>query len=293
LWLSFDGATGTFSGFPALSDIGVIEIELTATDSGGLSVSDLFTVDVVPAPDSLVILGTDGNDTLIGTSGNDVIVGGLGYDVLSGGAGNDEFIAESSDTAYDRYNGGEGYDRVVGTDGDDRIAINRFTGEDTVEEIDGGAGTNIISGGSNHYDTLDFSNTTLVNISRIETGTLNDTVIGSAGNDVIVGGSGNDSLSGGDGDDIYLFLPGFGSDKVYNSSGDVTPNGSIEFGVGILPGDVLVSRSGDDLILTVAGTVDQVTVKAYFLDEGTSGNAVAEIRFADGSIWSVADVLGM
>jgi hypothetical protein len=43
-WLSFDPATQTFSGTPAQADIGTIEIRVTATDGGGLSASDVFTL---------------------------------------------------------------------------------------------------------------------------------------------------------------------------------------------------------------------------------------------------------
>ncbi|MEO0932664.1 MAG: putative Ig domain-containing protein, partial [Cyanobacteria bacterium J06641_2] len=45
-WLSFDPTTGKFSGTPQSSDSGLIEIKVTATDSGNESVSDSFTISV-------------------------------------------------------------------------------------------------------------------------------------------------------------------------------------------------------------------------------------------------------
>jgi len=45
-WLSFDRSTGLLSGTPATSDAGNLLIEVTATDSGGLSVSDQFSLEV-------------------------------------------------------------------------------------------------------------------------------------------------------------------------------------------------------------------------------------------------------
>jgi hypothetical protein len=41
-WLTFTPATRTFSGTPAIGDIGTTSIKVTATDSGGLSVTDTF-----------------------------------------------------------------------------------------------------------------------------------------------------------------------------------------------------------------------------------------------------------
>ncbi|MEM6460729.1 MAG: malectin domain-containing carbohydrate-binding protein [Pseudomonadota bacterium] len=44
-WLSFDGATGIFSGTPLQSDIGVLEVKVTASDDDGAT-SDTFTITV-------------------------------------------------------------------------------------------------------------------------------------------------------------------------------------------------------------------------------------------------------
>ncbi len=45
-WLTFDAATATYSGTPAVSDAGVIDVEATVTDTGGLSDSQTFTITV-------------------------------------------------------------------------------------------------------------------------------------------------------------------------------------------------------------------------------------------------------
>ncbi|MDP3522336.1 MAG: DUF4347 domain-containing protein [Hydrogenophaga sp.] len=45
-WLSFDPATHSFSGTPANGDVGSFSVDVTATDSGGLSVTDSFTITV-------------------------------------------------------------------------------------------------------------------------------------------------------------------------------------------------------------------------------------------------------
>ncbi len=45
-WLSFDTVTGGFTGTPADSDVGALEVRVTAIDQGGLNVSDIFTLTV-------------------------------------------------------------------------------------------------------------------------------------------------------------------------------------------------------------------------------------------------------
>lgn len=45
-WLSFNAATRTFSGTPTRSDVGTLNISVTASDRAGASVSDAFVLDV-------------------------------------------------------------------------------------------------------------------------------------------------------------------------------------------------------------------------------------------------------
>lgn len=45
-WLTFDAATGTFSGTPDSASVGSIALNLTATDQSGASVADSFTITV-------------------------------------------------------------------------------------------------------------------------------------------------------------------------------------------------------------------------------------------------------
>ncbi len=46
-WLTFDPATGTFSGTPADADKGIVEIIVTATDSSSASIADTFNIEVI------------------------------------------------------------------------------------------------------------------------------------------------------------------------------------------------------------------------------------------------------
>ncbi|MBK9160736.1 MAG: tandem-95 repeat protein [Nitrosomonadales bacterium] len=46
-WLSFDAVTATFSGTPGNGDGGVLNVAVTATDTGGLTATALFNLDVI------------------------------------------------------------------------------------------------------------------------------------------------------------------------------------------------------------------------------------------------------
>ncbi|MCP4996882.1 MAG: hypothetical protein GY934_24365, partial [Gammaproteobacteria bacterium] len=45
-WLSFDGATSTFSGTPDNDQVGTLELLVTATDSEGAAISDTFAINI-------------------------------------------------------------------------------------------------------------------------------------------------------------------------------------------------------------------------------------------------------
>lgn len=48
-WLSFASATRTFSGTPQAGDVGVISVRVSAIDSLGQAISDIFTITVAGA----------------------------------------------------------------------------------------------------------------------------------------------------------------------------------------------------------------------------------------------------
>ncbi|WP_281286175.1 calcium-binding protein, partial [Methylibium rhizosphaerae] len=129
-------------------------------------------------------------------------------------------------------------------------------------------------------------------IDRIDGGAGNDSLNGNAGNDTLDGGAGNDTLSGDAGADTYLFGLGSGQDTINNYDSDAlgTNADTIVLGAGITPTNVTLSRSGSNLVISVSGTEDRLTINSYFVTDGTSQHAVETIRFADGSSWSIADV---
>ncbi len=96
-----------------------------------------------------------------------------------------------------------------------------------------------------------------------------DSLFGEQGNDLLDGGSGNDSLAGGDGADSYVFGIGSGRDTVdasdswYDQVG-VAPVDTVRIGAGIAPADLKLARVGDDLVLSLAGGSDSLTVQGYY-----------------------------
>ena len=163
--------------------------------------------------------GEGGNDVIEGQKGNDYIEGGKGKDTLLGGKGNDIFGINGTDTDYDIFNGGEGTDTIMGGDSDDTIRVHDFSGENTVEAIDGGGGANNVLAGTSQDDTIDLSGTTLSNIKSIETGDQDDVIrikdFASLGGASIDGGQGTDTLEG-TSDANYFNLRAFDVNNVEN-----------------------------------------------------------------------------
>ncbi|MFK0271954.1 putative Ig domain-containing protein, partial [Pseudomonas asiatica] len=56
-WLSFDAVNRSFSGTPGNADVGTLNIRVTATDTGNLSVSDVFTLSIANTNDAPTVTG--------------------------------------------------------------------------------------------------------------------------------------------------------------------------------------------------------------------------------------------
>ncbi|XXF08319.1 hypothetical protein J3Q00_20410 [Pseudomonas sp. D2-3] len=175
-----------------------------------------------------LIEGGGGNDIITGSAGNDVIYSGPGRNRVLGGSGDDTFLFRGVASELNYYEGGPGYDRLLGSAGDDVLLLTRFSAANTIEEIDGNGGHNIIRG-TDGNDILDFSTVRLQAIALIEGGAGNDQIIGSQEADVISAGPGNSVVDGHDGDDTFLvssehgpttFIGGKGFDSIVGSEGD-------------------------------------------------------------------------
>jgi Ca2+-binding RTX toxin-like protein len=271
--------------------------------------------------------GGAGNDQLDGGNGADLLIGGSGSDRLTGGYGDDVYRFATG-FGEDRIVETQGYDTIVFDAGitasdvtisrtaagdlsiriatGDRLLVqNHFNDSNAAIEqlrfadgsvIDAAAiallartatdGADALVGGET-ADTLtglggDDVLTGNGGADTLDGGTGNDLLQGGAGNDVLTGGSGDDRLQGGQGDDEYRIAAGEGEDHIQDDGG----NDAIVLGAGITANDVGVERQGASLILHLPSgrvTLDNVVDNA--------AGAIEAVRFADGTIWSVADLI--
>ena len=63
-WLDFNATTRTFSGTPTNSDVGAIDVMITATDSSSESVSDTFTITITNTNDAPTLANDISNQTI-------------------------------------------------------------------------------------------------------------------------------------------------------------------------------------------------------------------------------------
>ncbi len=109
--------------------------------------------------------------------------------------------------------------------------------------------------------------------------------------DTITGQGGNDLLRGRGGNDTYVLASGFGQDTI-SDWGDASSTSAdrVQFASTILPANITVSRSGDDLIL--ASGPDRLTVRDQFRSTSSTSNPerVEWFDFTGGVSWSAAQI---
>ena len=261
-----------------------------------------------------LITGNDQANTMLGGAGNDTLLGGAGADNLSGGLGNDELTGgDGADTfGFAR---GDGQD-LIHADATDILALDTSIARGDLVFGKLGAADTLTIGikGSTDSITLDHvsqldalvvnfgadgSSTTLgqLRLSQNLTGTSgkdtltggvgDDTLTGLAGNDVLAGGKGKDLLVGGKGNDTYLFNRGDGQDTIVDT--DSTWFNADLLKVGDAKSNQLwLTRSGNNLDISIIGTTDKATVQDWFV---SSANRVEKITaLGDGKSLSAAKV---
>jgi Ca2+-binding RTX toxin-like protein len=125
----------------------------------------------------------------------------------------------------------------------------------------------------------------------IEGGSGGDWLFGAAGNDTLSGEAGDDLLDGGSGSDVYHFSRGGGRDLIDQYDAGAGTTDAIQFDTDVSPSDVIATSDGASLTLSIEGTADSISVKNYFYGNDQSNPyKVEEIRFADSTVWGVADV---
>ena len=110
-----------------------------------------------------------------------------------------------------------------------------------------------------------------------------DKLYGYAGKDTLNGGKGDDVLEGGEGDDTYVWNPGDGNDILYDGDG----SNVLQVGPGVNPEAVELLRFGNDIVFVMKESGERITVRDWYAEER---HRFSEVRFADGTIWTRADI---
>lgn len=233
--------------------------------------------------------GNDSDNQIDGNDANNILDGGAGNDTLRGGNGNDTYIVDSSFDVVTEFTN-QGYDTVVSsvtyTLGDN-LEMLTLSGTGSIDGT-GNSAQNYITGNSaaNYLQGLDGGDQLFGGdgADRLEGGQGNDFLSGDAANDILIGGAGND---------VYSFGRGFGQDTINSYDLTVGKIDAVEFSSGILPSEVGVSRLDNDLVLSLAGTADTLTIQHYFDNDGVTPFSVEQIRFKNypvNTVWNLATI---
>ncbi|MFZ6748472.1 putative Ig domain-containing protein [Undibacterium sp. Ren11W] len=225
--------------------------------------------------------GNELNNLMSGNSGVNILSGGAGNDTLDGGAGADTLI------------GGSGNDYYVVDNTGDILLENVGEGMDYVQ-------TSVSFTLSENLEKLEAIGSAAINLTG---NALANGLFGNGANNIFTGAAGNDYLMGAGGDDVYVFNRGDGNDTIDNT--DFSHDSAhpellaaidvLRFGAGISDTDVTAYRSGDDLVLKIKGSNDQVGVLGYYAEEVlkgtiTSDQKIDRVEFANGMVWDQARI---
>lgn len=272
-----------------------------------------------------------GNDVVYGYAGDDVINGGSGHDRLNGGSGSDTYrfdlgwgqdIIESSaadaletDVDVVEFSAGvnaedvrvysQGSDLVLAHNNGDWITLQQFhTDAIPVQEVrfdDGTVWTHADlmarqmqgnAGDQYQYGTIGADLIQGLGGNDLLFGRDGDDVLeGGEGDDVLDGGAGADILDGGDGNDLFVMNLGSGHDRVISQDPDGIYWDVVQFGDGISADQISVTQDGRDVVLSITGTEDSLTL-VDFLPEDAGGwpTAIDEVWFADGTVWDAYSI---
>lgn len=204
------------------------------------------------------IIGNSANNTLNGGAGDDFLDGDVGNDTMIGGLGNDTFVVDSTGDVVSESAGG-GTDTV--------LSSITYTLGANVENLTL-TGTAAINGTGNTLNNIIIGNSA----SNILTGL--------SGNDTLDGGLGNDQLIGGGGNDIYRFGRNGGHDVITNGlASNTAPTGNLQLSADLAPANIWLKQSGQDLLIEIMGSNDDVTVAGWFT---SPANALSQITTSDG-----------
>ena len=232
--------------------IGAGDSIVEAVNAGIDSVQSSVTHTIAANVENLTLTGTAAiNGT--GNGLNNILVGNSAANTLTGGTGNDTYVVGMGDTVVEAFN----------------------AGTDTVQSsVTWTLGANVENLSLIGSEAINGTGNTLANALIGNGG--NNALAGGDGNDTLTGGQGNDVLNGGIGNDVFQFARWDGQDTVTDTSGT---SDRLNFGSGIDPLDLMLSRSADDLRIVLYGSTDQVTIANWY---GGATNQIEAVQAGNG-----------
>ncbi|WP_218653149.1 ELWxxDGT repeat protein [Nostoc sp. TCL26-01] len=294
-WLTFNTTTRTFSGTPGNSNVGTFNITVTATDSAGASVDDIFTVTVANTNDAPTLESAIANQTATENTPftfqiptntfSDIDAGDtLTYSAkLENGADLPSWLSFNPTTRT--FSGTPGNAdastlniKVTATDTSNASVSDIFVLNITklINNIVGTSGNNTLTGTPNNDNIQGLGG--------------NDTLFGLAGNDTLNGGTGIDTMNGGLGNDLYIV--DHSGDKVLENpdEGTDTVRASISYTLSenvenlILTGTGNISGAGNALNNVITGNSGSNTLNGKAGDDTLNGEAGNDtLRGEDGN----------
>ena len=302
-WLTFDAATGTFSGTPGQADVGVLSVIVTASD-GAASVSDTFDLTVNEVNDDPAI--TVGKLLSVGSgvaevkltgahlsvSDSDSPISGLVYHVHdlpdAGQLLRDGIILAAGDTftQADIAGGLISYRPGASSATADSLTVRATDGE-------GGSAT----------ATLNITLPTFTNVQTTSQwggwwgGNGHDFLKGSANSDNMTGGAGADVISGEGGSD--RMFGGTGHDRLFGGAGNDTMTGDagndlLDGGMGV---DSLYGGAGDDWIMGGGANGDRLWGATgddtFIFRRGDGKDEIVDFHTAERDVIDLRDFAGL
>ena len=243
-WLKFDAVTRTFSGVPSNWDVAVLNVSVTATDTGGLSATDTFVLDVQNVNDAPVVVNHFADQHVEEDHHFNISVPSNTFDdwdIVHG----DSLSLSATLVDGEQLPSWLKFDAVTRTfsghaecSGDWDILL-------TATDQAGASVSQVfnLSAGHDHHD------------AHCDTPPVDTTQ-----DEIITSSKVNDIIHTGNGADTIVFKRGDGQDRLYGGTG--TDNTVVLAG-GIQISDIALSKQGNDLILE-ADNNDQINLRGWY-----------------------------
>ena len=325
LVLSIVGSDDRITLIDPINDIDPTVVRVRFSDLTFWTAAELALRAAATTGDDHIIVPTDtvnggggSGANIAGGAGNDWLEGGRGADILDGGKGDDRLEGKTGSDIY-YFQRGDGQDVIIDYDEFSRTNTDRLrfgpgialsdlrfarvgprdlvitlvgtTDRITIKDMFTESGNPTDNG----IEEIAFADSpTVLNLQQI----YDQLGVGTAGDDVINLGSdlaiaatldgkgGDDMLAGGKGNNTYKFDRGYGRD-IISETNLSSSNDTLLLGVGLVPSDLIVIRSGGDVIIRVKGTDDRITIQGA----NAGWTPIEKVVFNDGTQWTAAQLL--